>query len=776
MDSVSEWLDEFCEKSEVSAAFLKKIVDTEESDEGILSIFQYIGDIFSLHRIMIFECWNERYTPTYTWSSKDTEQYRQPEEELVRAAVALTSGRLLNGRHVLFEDTQAFAAKHPLASRCFSSLGLYSLSAVPLFKDGEPTGFITCDVPEWKDAHDITAALHLAGRFVMRVLRMRDILRSTGGVAAEIDADADKGVLSTFLRENFFDFPSFLDSIELADQYVYFGDMQTNLCYVNDQLRDAFAFKSNIVRNFLGEWEKRIHRPDDLAAYRADIAGIIENKRDIHDLCYRVTDRTGNEFWIRCCGILKWDAAREKPLFFSGSIARLAIDFVVDPITGFAREKGAEIKLQELQKEHPSLSFIGFRLNNFREINEMHGRSHSDALLKDIATGLTNRFRDDLLIYRLDGLRFLAILSPDISEDPRMILDFISLTVRNLYAIYGLAVQTPSSLALMEDIPSNTACGEIIANMLSLLDLAKETQDEPYVIFSPQNLETRKNLSRFLLAINEDVEHGCANFRTVIQPTVAADGFGIVSGELLCRWSHEGTNISPGVFIPILERSQQIRTVGRWIFEQAVIHIKRIRRTNPDFSLNFNVSYYQVLDPDFLPFMRKTLKRHEMDGRNLVAELTETNYNESPATLQTFIEACRDLGIRLALDDFGTGYSSLELLLKHPSDIVKLDRSLMKEMADSKNSSDFISSIVYSCHKFGKKVCVEGVETEQELQTVLEAGCDYIQGFYFHRPMEIPDFFALLEKTAKDHEHPAQPAPEIGTAINLAHDKAKRTP
>ena len=183
--------------------------------------------------------------------------------------------------------------------------------------------------------------------------------------------------------------------------------------------------------------------------------------------------------------------------------------------------------------------------------------------------------------------------------------------------------------------------------------------------------------------------------------------------------------------------------------QQAVIHAKRIRRTNPNFSLNFNVSYHQVLDPDFLPFMRQTLDRYEMDGKNLVAELTETNYNESPATLQTFIEACRDLGIRLALDDFGTGYSSLELLLKHPSDIVKLDRSLMKEMAYSKNSSDFISSIVYSCHKFGKKVCVEGVETEQELQTVLEAGCDYIQGFYFHRPMEISDFFALLEKKTK---------------------------
>ena len=78
MNSVLEWLDEFCEKSELSAAFLKKIVDTEESDEGIHSLFQYMGDIFALHRIMIIEPLDERSTPAYTWSSNDMEPYRQP--------------------------------------------------------------------------------------------------------------------------------------------------------------------------------------------------------------------------------------------------------------------------------------------------------------------------------------------------------------------------------------------------------------------------------------------------------------------------------------------------------------------------------------------------------------------------------------------------------------------------------------------------------------------------------------------------------------------------
>ena len=100
------------------------------------------------------------------------------------------------------------------------------------------------------------------------------------------------------------------------------------------------------------------------------------------------------------------------------------------------------------------------------------------------------------------------------------------------------------------------------------------------------------------------------------------------------------------------------------------------------------------------------------------------------------------------MDDFGSGYSSLRMLLQYPSSIIKLDRSLLLEMAASEDKMNFISSIVYACHRFGKKVCMEGVETAAQDRMIRESGCDMIQGFCYYRPMELEDVYSLVSKGA----------------------------
>ena len=102
------------------------------------------------------------------------------------------------------------------------------------------------------------------------------------------------------------------------------------------------------------------------------------------------------------------------------------------------------------------------------------------------------------------------------------------------------------------------------------------------------------------------------------------------------------------------------------------------------------------------------------------------------------------------LDDFGTAYSSLHMLLQYPADLIKLDRTLMCELTSSPEKLNFMMSIIYACHRFGKKVCVEGVETQEELQIVRQTECDFIQGFYFYKPLELPDFYRILR--SKDNK------------------------
>ena len=147
------------------------------------------------------------------------------------------------------------------------------------------------------------------------------------------------------------------------------------------------------------------------------------------------------------------------------------------------------------------------------------------------------------------------------------------------------------------------------------------------------------------------------------------------------------------------------------------------------------------------PMMREeTLKKYNFSGKHLVLEMTETHYDEAPAKVRQFVENCRELGIRVAIDDFGDGYASLAFLIKYPAAVVKLDRSLINEMAASDDNINFIASIVYACHRFGKKVCAEGVETEKEFEILKDSGCDLIQGYYFYKPLELNDFYELLPK------------------------------
>ena len=236
------------------------------------------------------------------------------------------------------------------------------------------------------------------------------------------------------------------------------------------------------------------------------------------------------------------------------------------------------------------------------------------------------------------------------------------------------------------------------------------------------------------------------NFKIFVQPIVFAENGSIVGGEVLLRWSFNGKNISPSVFIPMIEKENLINIVGKWVFEQAVIVCMRVISYIPNFYITFNVSLQQLYDETFLDFMQKTLQKYNIDGSHLVAELTESCIDEQPEKLEMFIEGCKKLNIRIALDDFGSGYSSLRMLLQYPSNIIKLDKSLLMEMSSSDRKKSFISSIVYACHEFGKNVCMEGVETEFQNKLIKETKCDMIQGYYYYKPMEIRELYKIVSK------------------------------
>ncbi len=529
--------------------------------------------------------------------------------------------------------------------------------------------------------------------------------------------------------------------------YFYLGDMQKDLFYISDNMRDDFGFQGNLVPGLLQKWARRISTPEFQDLFWQDISGMLREKRTYHDLRYRVRDVQGNNQWIRCYGILKWNEDKTRPLFFSGRVTHQDKNFVVDPVSNFPREQAFFRQMNELKKSGEETVVIGFSLNGVAEVNSTKGRAYGDRLLKKLANALMETLSWKMFFYRTDGMRCLAIVNPLCrGESHESLVEQIREIAKTCYESMGISLQHVCSFAVMEYPCGDFSPEDLLDTMISLIRLARQESKLSYVDYSEQNIQRVKRMSNMVLALGQDVAHNMENFRIVVQPVVSAGDGRMCGGEVLLRWTFEGQSVSPAAFIPVLEKEGLIQEVGRWVFEQAVCTCVRLHAYDPTFYLTFNVSFHQLADGKLLNFMEQTLEKYHLAGSSLVAELTESSLDEEPEKLMEFVDACQRLGIYTALDDFGSGYSSLRMLLQYPSSIIKLDRSLVQEAMESQEKMDFIRSIVFACHQFGKTVCVEGVEDAQQNEIIIATGCDMIQGYYYHRPMELSDLYRLVSQ------------------------------
>ena len=560
--------------------------------------------------------------------------------------------------------------------------------------------------------------------------------------------------LDYFFSHAYHDMRFFLKAITKSNRvtFTYFGDMQKNIFYISDNMRDTFGFESNVVVDLLSKWRERIRGEKWKQMYDRDQQSLLSEKRETHDMRYQVEDKDGKVFWIRCYGSMQWDEKKEKPLFFAGRVAKQDDRFTVDPVTNFPAEDTLRFRLEDVQKRGVERRAIGFSLNNISQINAVHGRVVGDRMIEVISANLMDSLMDKMNFYRLSGIRCMALIEENVEETTEELVHKIREIICKGYENMGFVVNNPCTFAAMNYPQPGVSPEDFSENMISLIKLAADEPKLPYLQYSEKNMEQVQALSNMQMVLTQNVLDGMENFRPVIQPVVDCQTGRIVAGETLLRWKYNGKDVSPGVFIPILEKDRMIHLAGRWIMEQAVKACKEIVRYIPGFYLTVNISLQQLYDEELLSFIPYVLKKYDVDGKHLVFEMTESSMDREPGRLRKLIDVSHDLGVRLALDDFGTGYSSLRVLLQYNTNIIKLDRSLLLEMTQSQDKSNFISSIVFACHQFGKKVCVEGVETEQQRELVKDAQCDMIQGFYFYRPTELQTVFKIVEKQYEEDQ------------------------
>lgn len=527
-----------------------------------------------------------------------------------------------------------------------------------------------------------------------------------------------------------------------STSYFFFGDMQKNLFFISENMQQEFGFENNIVTDFFNQWGQCIKKSDMLEKFQNDIDAMLEKKQESHDLRYQVMNIRGENIWVHSFGQIKWNEAGTKPLFFAGHMIRQDENFAVDELTNFPMESVLTHDLNCVWEKQQQYQAIGFSLHNIDKIDNSLSCGCSNSLIRSIARELENKLSRGITFYKLSSRGYLALTVCNSSEKVQEIVDSIRSIIDTCYQEHGVSLQYNCSFALMQYLPGECSSCDFIRNMKSLIDMAHEFPEQPYLENSvAQKIQEISNMETSLM---EDVINDMQNFRIVVQPVVGTEDGRPLGGEILLRWRFHGKDVSPSVFIPIMESQHVINIVGRWVFQQAVHCCTRILTYAPDFYLTVNVSLQQLSDEGFVEFIQQILSQYGLDGKHIVLELTESCMDDQPEKLENFVKACSTMNIRTALDDFGSGYSSLRVLLRYPTSIVKLDRSLLVEMSSSYEKSAFITSLVYACHQFDKKVCMEGVETDFQYDLVKESGCDLIQGFYFYKPMEIDRVYQLM--------------------------------
>ncbi|WP_415897449.1 EAL domain-containing protein [Neptuniibacter sp. QD72_48] len=397
-------------------------------------------------------------------------------------------------------------------------------------------------------------------------------------------------------------------------------------------------------------------------------------------------------------------------------------------------------------RQQHKLAVMFIDLDGFKYVNDSLGHDIGDQLLIMAASRLLNTVRESDVVARLGGDEFLIIM-PAISEqaDCFPVLEKIKKAFAETFELAGHSLAVTPSIGL-SIFPEDGEDGAILLRNADLaMYQAKEAGRNTYKFFNHQiheNLTMRMQVETQLKsALGRD------EFSLFYQPIVEAKTKRLVGVEALLRWDNEVLgSVSPDQFIGIAEQTGFIVPIGNWVLENACMQMTEWREQGlSDLTLAINVSPRQLQGEGLGRVIEQALKGAELSSEYLILEVTEGLLIRNPAEAKRTLEALKQLGVGIAMDDFGTGYSSLSNLKNYPFDILKVDRTFVRDIASDPEDCALVSAAISMSSGLGLPVVAEGVETEQQLNILADMNCDRVQGYFFSKPLA-PDDFLLWVK------------------------------
>ncbi|MGP8312437.1 EAL domain-containing protein [Enterocloster aldenensis] len=380
-------------------------------------------------------------------------------------------------------------------------------------------------------------------------------------------------------------------------------------------------------------------------------------------------------------------------------------------------------------------------IENFKLINDVFGVKAGDSLLRGIGNAYAERLKGIGICGRLNSDQFVCLLKhrDDYTDD--MFIEASGL-MNGLLDIHNIVMKWGIYNVEDRSVPIEQICDRALLAARSI----KGQYGKYFAIYD----DTLRNQLLREQAITDSMESALSQnqFLVYLQPKYRIKDEALVGAEALVRWNHPVWGfLSPAEFIPLFEKNGFITRLDRFVWEKAcaVLHDWDERGYYP-MSVSVNVSRADIYNEDLADTLVTIIKKYDLDPSRIHLEITESAYTENPKQIIDTVTVLRELGFVIEMDDFGSGYSSLNMLNDMPIDILKLDMKFIRSEMAKPKSQGILQFIINLARWMNLSVVAEGVETKAQLLRLTEIGCDYVQGYYFAKPMPCQEFEGLLDE------------------------------
>jgi len=402
-----------------------------------------------------------------------------------------------------------------------------------------------------------------------------------------------------------------------------------------------------------------------------------------------------------------------------------------------------QLLLSTQSKHKTALLFIS--IDNFRVLNNSLGHHIGDKLLQKIAQRIASMSQTGNTLARYAGDEFVLLLPMQPNDDT---VEFSALrmldSIRAPFFVEQQVIELTASIGICICPNDATEALDALSKADQACNHAKKLGKNNYQFFTSEMQRRSNHKVQLKNALNQALQQ--QKLETFFQPIVNLKTQSIEKCEALVRWVHEGNFISPVEFIPIAEEFGMAEELGQQVLEQSCQQAIALEQAGFDLSIAVNRSVAEFPhSTDSTYDWLKTIKQQGISPSRIGFEITESILAPENSNFTDYLSQLQEAGCKVSLDDFGTGYSSLSYLRNFSIDFLKIDRSFISDLGTDPEALTLVSTIIAMASALGMKTIAEGVETLQQLDILNDLGCDYIQGYFFSRPLPAADFIQYLE-------------------------------